>query len=636
MKSTLGILGPVFLAAFVSVSARRNDKVISAAKATTITVLQNENNAVQLAIQINGQFVYPFTFTADPQLSNGITITPSGLISGTPSKADDQSTEITVADSNGKIVAKYAIVLHVASSVTVVLGSNANGGRPQSPIEDPRKQSAADTLTIDPVYVGGDTVTGTAKPESSVGAGSQKNGGGKVQSDGSGASQDSTKDGSGASNSQHPAQQASGGTVVTITCAPNPDKPKPNGKNEEVEDGCKDKMSATVLTDKTDSFSYQFNRSLYEGDTVSVSIGSGKPLTNVVQKPPILLGEDMRAIVGYQQTGASSSDFTQNWFLDFYISRPLALLRKSEGNRVKWRWWGNVRVASFPQPGNQTLADLASSLPSQLGALKLNQLAQGAEFLSGIEFQPFRSFPFRGFSENTRQVFAFGLIAAVGATGFFSAPSNNVQVFAVPPAGSPQLGIFQKTFPSVTTSNVAFISPDVERFPKQYFAGIRLRSHYVAPTGKPLTSSPAMLAFTVGQNAVITGDQLHGVVGRVEAFYPLPFGNRGQTTAGAFSSLYLFGEAQMRLGGSQTAPPLVLAPVTGVHPYDPSVTLVPLPNTRDEYRVGFGVDLVGMISSLTGGTAKQATTATTTSTSKADKAKENPQPAAVNSGTPHN
>jgi hypothetical protein len=145
-----------------------------------------------------------------------------------------------------------------------------------------------------------------------------------------------------------------------------------------------------------------------------------------------------------------------------------------------------------------------------------------------------------------------------------------------------------------------------------------------------------MLAFTVGQNAVITGDQLRGVVGRVEAFYPLPFGNRGQTTAGAFSSLYLFGDAQMRLGGSLTAAPLVLAPVKGVPASDASVTLVPLPNTRDAYRIGFGVDLVGLISSLTGGTAKQATTATTTSTSNADKSKEKSQRAAVNNGTSHN
>src|SRR5579885_3674307 len=79
-------------------------------------------------------------------------------------------------------------------------------------------------------------------------------------------------------------------------------------------------------------------------------------------------------------------------------------------------------------------------------ALKLNQLAQGAEFLSGLEVPLFQSFPFRGESENTRQVFSLGLVAGFGAPGFFS--SVSIQVFAV--------------------------SPDAERFPKQYLAGLRL------------------------------------------------------------------------------------------------------------------------------------------------------------------
>jgi hypothetical protein len=65
-----------------------------------------------------------------------------------------------------------------------------------------------------------------------------------------------------------------------------------------------------------------------------------------------------------------------------------------------------------------------------------------------LEVPLFQSFPFRGDSENTRQVFSLGLIAGFAATGFFSSPSNGVQVFAV--------------------------SPDAERFPKQYLAGLRL------------------------------------------------------------------------------------------------------------------------------------------------------------------
>jgi hypothetical protein len=326
-----------------------------------------------------------------------------------------------------------------------------------------------------------------------------------------------------------------------------------------------------------------------------------------------LFGEELRAIVGYQQSGASSSNFNQNWFLDFYISRPLAFGIYSENNGEgidhKWRWWGNVRIASFPQPGNQTLADVATGFTAQLGALKLNQLAQGAEFLSGFEWIPLRSFPFRGLSENSRQSFTLGFVAGFGATGFFSSPSSNVQVFFVPAAGTPASKAFQAIYGNVTSERVGFISPDVERFPKQFLGGLRLTTHYFDPSGMPLTSAPAMLQITAGQNQVISGGRWQGVVGRIEAFYPLPFGNRGHSVAGAFSSIYLFGETELRIGAAKIPPALVLQPDTSTPAYDPTVTLVTTPTTRDTYRFGFGLDLVGFISQLTGGSEKSAASA---------------------------
>jgi len=572
---------------------------------TRVVLLSNANNSVQLGVQVNGEFAYPFTFAANPGLTNGISISDNGVLSGTPSKTDDQSTEITVADSNGKIVARYPIVLHFAGSIPVMLGSGPAVIAVRPAPKDLPKDNA-DTVSVNPIYAGGDTLTGMVKAAG------------------------------GATPTPADAKNPVGGEIIRIKCDPNPDpNPKQHeGKHGDAdgETGCAPDTIATTSTDGTSAFSYQFNRPLYEGDAVWVRTSSSAVQKISVQKPPLLLGEEMRAIVGYQQTGASSSAFTQDWFLDFYISRPLALLRKREGSDVKWRWWGNVRVASFPQPGNQTVAEVAGGLAAQVGALKLNQLAQGAEFLSGVEFQPFKSFPFRGFSENTRQVFSFGFIAGVGATGFFSAPSNNLQIFAVPTAG-PQLATFQKAYPQVSTANVAFIAPELERFPKEYLAGFRLSTHYRDPTGKPLTSSPAMLAFSVGQNQVITGGKFRGVVGRIEAFYPLPFGNRGETKAGAFSSIYLFGTAQMRFGGNTIAPPLVLAPVTGVSASDPSVTLIPSANTRDLYRIGFGVDMVGLISSLTGGTSKKA--AAGASSAASDAPAVEPQAAPAAGGVPH-
>ena len=559
----------------------------SAPKPTVIPLLQNSNNVVQLRAHIDGQFSYPFVFASEPAPANGLKLSATGIVSGTPSEAADQTLRITITDADGKLVASYPVVLHVSNAITVILGP---ADKPTAPPEgDPPPVSATTKLVVNPVYEHGDTVSGT----------------------------------SGAANS-----------VLAITCttpeAIGHSPKKENEKENEDTQKCNDAGTARASSDDKGLFSYRFAMPLRVEDLVSVSSGSGDRQDVPVQPAPKVLGEDMRAIVGYQQAGASSSDFQQNWFVDLYISRPLRFQPNHEGKEVLWRWWGNVRVASFPQPGNQSVAELASDLPAQIGALKLNQLAQGAEFLSGLEFKPWRSFPFRGFSENTRQVFTLGLIAGAGATGFFRSPSTNVKVFQVPPAGSPQLATFQQAFPRVKTGNVGFISPDIERFPKQYWAGIRLTTHYVDPSGMPLTSAPAMLGFSVGQNQTVTGSKLTGVVGRVEAFYPLPFGNRGQSVAGAFSSLYLFGTAQMRVGGIQTAPALALKPAN-VDATDPSVTLVPLPNTRDEYRLGFGVDLVNLVSALTGGSAKKPAAAVNPPEAKTS---PTPQPAAAT--TPKN
>lgn len=539
----------------LSPAVRAQDDVKDAGNApTVISLLQNSNNVVRLKARIDGQFSLPLKFASDPPLTKGLKLfSDTGIVSGTPSETGDQNLRITITDADGKPVASYPVVLHVSNAITVILGPADKPTAP--PASDPPPVNANTKLVVNPIYEHGDTVSGN----------------------------------SGTPNS-----------IVAISCPPDQTTEKPEKK-----DNCDPQSLPRAMSDSKGLFSYQFPEPFNKNDVVSVFSSSGDSQKVRVQPVPKFLGEDMRAIVGYQQAGASSSDFEQNWFVDFYISRPLRFKPDKEGDDVWWRWWGNVRVASFPQPGNQSVSDLASDLPSQIGALKLNQLAQGAEYLSGFEFKPWRTFPFRGFSENTRQVFSLGLIAAAGATGFFSSPSKTVKVFQVPAPGSPQLPTFQQAFPGVKSANVGFISPDIERFPKQYFAGIRLTTHYVDPSGTPLTSAPAMLAFTAGQNQTITGGQLRGVVGRVEAFYPLPFGNRGQSVAGAFSSLYLFGTAQMRLGGARTAPSLVLKPGT-VDATDPSVTLVPLPNTRDEYRLGFGVDMVNLVSSLTGGAAKKA------------------------------
>src|SRR5882757_2682336 len=94
-----------------------DDKTNPEATTTRIVLLSNANNSIQLGVLVNGRFAYPFTFTANPGLTSGISISESGVLSGTPSKTDEQNTQIIVTDSNGKVVAKYPIVLHFAGGI---------------------------------------------------------------------------------------------------------------------------------------------------------------------------------------------------------------------------------------------------------------------------------------------------------------------------------------------------------------------------------------------------------------------------------------------------------------------------------------------------------------------------------------
>jgi hypothetical protein len=56
------------------------------AQRTTVPLLQGVNNSIQLGIEVNGQFSYPFVFTVDPQPTGEIHISSSGLITGFPSQ----------------------------------------------------------------------------------------------------------------------------------------------------------------------------------------------------------------------------------------------------------------------------------------------------------------------------------------------------------------------------------------------------------------------------------------------------------------------------------------------------------------------------------------------------------------------
>jgi len=159
------------------------------------------------------------------------------------------------------------------------------------------------------------------------------------------------------------------------------------------------------------------------------------------------------------------------------------------------------------------------------------------------------------------------------------------------------------------------VNPDRDRFFRQYYAGIRLKTHYFqnCDTNNAVTEAmkkfdvhclndygsierlrqvnrfPAMLDIAVGQNESVTKGRLNGALLRVDGFFPLPW-EKGQ-------SVYLFGTALMKPRRASINTPLVLAPAPDTTPVPgPNVAIVPIDQIdRDYYRIGVGVDVIGLI-----------------------------------------
>ena len=309
---------------------------------------------------------------------------------------------------------------------------------------------------------------------------------------------------------------------------------------------------------------------------------------------PVLRADDLesRAIVGFHQAGASSSKGEQNLFFDFFVIREMP--------NPRFNVWGNVRIASAPQQITTSLSQF--SIAAEAGKVKVNELAQSAEFQSGIEFRIKCWHP--GETENTcdskhkdkadghamKPRRYFGLVAYFGAQGLLDDPVKKLTVFDVPVPGSLQRDRFLKTFPSIpaTAQYAGFVPPDRERFYRQYGAGIRFTTHRgnIAP--------PATYTATFGQDELITGGRFRSVVGRFDVFYPLPL-TKGDTKA---DFIYLFGTANLRLSAAKNLDAFVLNPSAATAAASPNMAVVTIASTRDTYRIGVGIDVISMIQSF--------------------------------------
>jgi len=309
-------------------------------------------------------------------------------------------------------------------------------------------------------------------------------------------------------------------------------------------------------------------------------------------------GEEFRAIVGFQQSGASGSNSVGKFFLDFFVSRPVpGLFRVTAQDGEPWfRWWGDVRIDSAPRSIGSAIS--AAALSSNAASLKFNELAQAGEFLTGLDMRlGYICCALWGQTAESRQRFLLSFVTGFGASGSMTAnpPVSNAVVFDNP-VNSPIYPDFTKSYPAASNPAyryVSFVPPFPDRYFKEYFGGFRLTTRYADKDGNALRTAAATVSATVGQNELITAGRLRGVVSRVEAFYPLSTGKTG-----IWSAVYLFATAQVRWGGARAT----VFPLTQVTVPDPAsdntnTLYITDRSSRDYYTIGVGVDLIQFLNS---------------------------------------
>lgn len=314
------------------------------------------------------------------------------------------------------------------------------------------------------------------------------------------------------------------------------------------------------------------------------------------------------SVLGFEQAGAPSANGSQKFFFDFMQSYPLPIEKSGTGPKANiygppWRWWGDLRIGSFPQQVTAPVSQFAAQFGSQWAALPVNKLAQSGDFRIGLErrIAAFGSYFLRAPGALYERT-SLGLLFYFGAQGQLSSPAATAQMFNLPTPGTQQRTAFDRAFPPsrypdltlTGVSYIGFVPPNRGFAYQQYGAGFRLTTRFLNAAGRML-SAPALISASFGQNEAVTGGARRGIVGTFEAFYPLPLG-LGSSEIGA---IYLFGRMSLALRRPITVDaPLALTPAPGIAVTNPNVAVIAMPAARDLYTIGVGIDAVEILKGL--------------------------------------
>ena len=323
-----------------------------------------------------------------------------------------------------------------------------------------------------------------------------------------------------------------------------------------------------------------------------------------------------RAIIGFEQAGASSSNSESKPFLDFFFTAPIRF-KPHEDELPRVSAWGHVRLASLPQQVSN-FGTFATGFVDPLAEGKLTELVQGFDFLAGLEGRLFGTDkPYASLIPGIKSRTYVYLVGGGGAISPLSADSaqERAQIFKVPAETNPQRQLFIERFgkDAAAKKYIGFVFPDRDRFLRQFYGGFRFKTfYYEGDSVTPINRFPAILDVMFGQNEAVTGGKLRhevtdekgrvtgkkrSLIMRLEAFYPFPVKEA--------SFLYLYGTAMMKLngGGVRITTPLFLErPESNVLLTNDDLFIAPtLQTNRDYYRFGIGVNLTELFNRRTTG-----------------------------------
>jgi hypothetical protein len=320
---------------------------------------------------------------------------------------------------------------------------------------------------------------------------------------------------------------------------------------------------------------------------------------NLIRKGQYRIGEPeqplqfYRAIIGFEQTGASSTPSSTNFFLNLYGVRPLV--------RNNLLLWGDLRLTSIPaQKRTGIISDSVSTLTDSLSSLPISQSVNSIAFQIGAQYRfpkqirigdtHFFTSLYAGFGGITpidppNQVFEpFSIDSPQLRSRLFNFVSRNRSLVLPPNALSADGSTINSEF-----DKVVFVGQERSRFNRQYFAGFRFETFYLKNK-----SHPGIIDIGFGQNEAVTGGRLKGGVARFDAFLPLPIPIKLGTTD-LSGVVYIYGSALMRTTrrvGIQDA--LILPRFDGSLGFnDTKLLIISSPQAdRDFYRIGAGIDLL--------------------------------------------